>query len=358
MNNFFPDANILIDSLTQGGAEKVAINVSKALDAKSVNNQIVSMCNIDFYQSDVKKVFLSTHNNVSPIKKIILLYKFFNESPATILSFSLDLSFYCVLLKKLGLIKNKIICRFINNPTKEVSTGKFSRIKKRLLFFVLKKSDVILCQSDSMLETLLLKFNFPKERLVRIYNPVYKASNLTCKIRNDNILRLLFVGRLSKQKNLQHIILIANELKLRDIKFIFTIIGDGEEKEMLKNLISINDLSRNVILLGSKNNIAKYYLWADATILTSHYEGLPNVLLESISHGTPCVSYNCKSGPTEIIKEGVNGFIIPIYDYKLLAQTLNIKTLRKLKSNSLYNSIADFHVNTVIECYISLIKKV
>lgn len=349
--------NIIINSLTQGGAEKVAINLSEKLCENKVKNIIVLQNNIDFYKKKKNKIHLSKKEKSSPIEKLFNLYSYLKHENGPIISFSLDLSFYVIFLRKIKLIDNKIICRFINNPESEVSGSLIKNIKKKLLFYFLKKSDAILCQSDAMVKSLIDNYSFPKDKLIRIYNPVIKPEKLNISNKKDDILRLLFLGRLTYQKNLSHIVLIAKELKKQNKKFIWVILGDGEEKLMLHNEIKKNNLSRNILLLGPKNNTEKYYRWADATTLVSHYEGLPNVLLESISYGTPCISYDCKTGPSEIIKENVNGFLIPQYDTLLFSNMLNINTIRKLKSPDLYYTIPNFHSEIVIKQYISLIKR-
>ncbi|MEY0977861.1 glycosyltransferase [Providencia rettgeri] len=348
--------NIVINSLTQGGAEKVAINLSEKFSEFKIKNIILLQNNINFYNNKKNTINLSQKEKSSPIEKILNLYSYFKHERGPIISFSLDLSFYLVFLKKMNLIDNKIICRFINNPESEVSGSLIKNIKKKLLFYFLKKSDVILCQSDAMIKSLIDNYNFPKSKLVRIYNPVLKPELTNLSNRKDNILRLLFVGRLTHQKNLSHIISIAKELKKQNKKFLWVILGNGEEKLILHDEIKNNNLSKNILLLGPKNNTDKYYRWADATTLVSHYEGLPNVLLESISYGTPCISYDCKTGPSEIIKENINGFLIPQYDILLFAEMLNINKLRKLKSSNLYYTIPNFHSDIVIKQYISLIK--
>lgn len=346
MNN---QVTILINSLVQGGAEKVSLRISDIFEEYGITNNYVIVSNNIFYNTNKKITCLSNKPKVSKLKKIFLLKRFFKESN-TVLCFSLDLACYLILLRCLGQFKGKIICRFINNPNNEVH-GFTSKIKKKILFSILKKSDFIICQSLNMQKILLNDYSFNKEKTITIYNPIeFNNNKITQK--NKSTINLLFIGRLTHQKNLFDIIKISLELTKKNINFLWNIVGDGEEYNNFKTLIKKNNLSNYIHLLGAKKNVSQYYEEADITTLVSHYEGMPNVLLESIAHGTPVISYDCISGPSEIIQENINGFLIPIYDTKKFAdKIMDIEKIKKLKSKDLYNTIPKFPPDIIIKEY-------
>ena len=99
-----------------------------------------------------------------------------------------------------------------------------------------------------------------------------------------------------------------------------------------------------------------YYLYAKGTLLTSLYEGYPNVLIESIALNTPVVSFNCPGGPSEIIKDGVNGFIANYLDIDDLSNKIKKVLQTEFNSKDLKNSLKKNQINNVYLEYSKLIK--
>ncbi|MEQ1965765.1 glycosyltransferase [Xenorhabdus nematophila] len=349
---------LLIDNLTQGGAERVAIRISEGLKERGLNIKLVAMQNQVFYR-DKKFDFdiLSPQENISKLNKIYLLLNFFKHRKNNFtICFSLDLAVYLTTLRFLKLYKGKIICRFINNPEFEGGSGPLAKLKKMILFSVLKKTDLIICQSNGMLNILQGLLQHPN--MVRIYNPISIGSDFNNKIieSNENIIRLLFIGRFTKQKNLPDIIKIANELKRKNVNFRWVMVGDGELYNNFVHTIKTQALEDHFELVGAQSSVNKYYLEADITTLVSHYEGLPNVLLESICSGTPCVSYDCPTGPSEIIKNNINGGLVKQYDIEGFADKIIEISRLKLKNKNLKLSINDFDSDNIIDQYYELFK--
>ena len=90
---------------------------------------------------------------------------------------------------------------------------------------------------------------------------------------------------------------------------------------------------------GFQNNIAPFYLYAKGTLLTSIYEGYPNVLIESIAMNTPVVSFDCPNGPSEIIQDGVNGYLAKHLDVKDLINKIILMLQNKFDYEDLKISI-------------------
>ena len=140
--------------------------------------------------------------------------------------------------------------------------------------------------------------------------------------------------------------IIADELieifsKIKNKKSKLYIIGDGEEKEKLKGLAKQLNLENRVVFLGylSKEEQIKYYKDSCIFAMTSISEGLPMVLLESMSYGIPCIAYQTECGVSDIIDNNINGIIIQNRDdeqyINMLNKVLSDKTLNiKLSNNS------------------------
>lgn len=141
-----------------------------------------------------------------------------------------------------------------------------------------------------------------------IYNPIEQLSKEVIIKERDYV---LFLGRIVQEsKNLNLLIQSykLSNLPLRDCKLL--ILGNGPDKEQVENLVSELGISDKVIFKSYIPEVYSYLKNAKFTVLTSHYEGFPRVLIESLSVGTPVVSVNCKSGPSEIINHEKNGLLV------------------------------------------------
>lgn len=121
------------------------------------------------------------------------------------------------------------------------------------------------------------------------------------------------------------------------------IYGDGLQKEALQNKINKLGLNKNVFLEGNKQNLHKYYLNSSIFLFTSIGEGFGMVLIEAMSYGVPCVSFDCPHGPNEIINNNIDGYLIENNNIKKLTEKLMLlmkdKELRiKLGNNAFENS--------------------
>ena len=117
------------------------------------------------------------------------------------------------------------------------------------------------------------------------------------------------IGRLTKQKNFIFLIKCFKKIIDRDNSIKLYILGDGEDKKKLENLIINSKMSNNIFLEGYKKNIYEYLNKAEAFILSSLWEDPGFVLIEAFYSNTVVISSNCKNGPIEILEEGKNGFL-------------------------------------------------
>lgn len=136
--------------------------------------------------------------------------------------------------------------------------------------------------------------------------------------------RIIAVGSLSKQKRFDVLIDAVDLLhkKNRLSGYTVHIFGKGPLFEKLNDLILRNDLTNVIYLEGQKENILVEYPKSDIFVLSSDYEGQPNVLLEAMNSGLACVSTNCDFGPPEIIEDGVNGLLVEVGNAQCLANAV------------------------------------
>lgn len=185
-----------------------------------------------------------------------------------------------------------------------------------------------------------------------IYNPIsehivnYQQGE---KKRKENY--LLCVGRLVRQKNFSHAIQAFSIYSKKNPDCQLKIIGTGDQEDALKKLAKKLEIEDKVQFLGFKQDVRPYYLKAKATILSSNYEGFPNVLLESIALGTPVVAYDCPSGPAEIIQEGVNGFLVEHLNIKALSSALIALDNHFFDPEKIIQTSKKFNSREIIEQY-------
>ena len=189
----------------------------------------------------------------------------------------------------------------------------FSYITKWSYKTIYRRLNKVVCISDAIKTDLIEKcsYKFP-ENLETIYNPHdIKAIQSLAKDPIDNPFEkalfntqtILFIGRLSNQKSPWHLINAFNTLvkNKNGINLIFLGDGDPLVTEHIKKLIDSYKIKSKVHFLGRKTNPYKYLKQADVLALSSHYEGTPNVIVESIALGIPVVSSNCTKGIMELM---------------------------------------------------------
>ena len=140
-------------------------------------------------------------------------------------------------------------------------------------------------------------------------------------IQNKNCYKLISIGRLVEQKD-QITILKAMKLLNNKLKFKLIILGKGKLKNQLKRFCENNELKNKINFLGYKKNIFPYLKYSDCLILSSLFEGLPNVILEAISMKKLVISSDCPSGPNEILLKGKAGYLFKPKNYKELASKI------------------------------------
>lgn len=166
-------------------------------------------------------------------------------------------------------------------------------------------------------------------------NAVFIPHLITYKAEEKNSLNskiVLNIGRLTKDKRQELLIRMwANIEEKNGWKLL--IVGDGEEKENLDLIIRSLSQEDTIKLLPARKDIKTLYKNASLFAFTSRTEGFGMVLLEAMAFGIPCISFDCPSGPRDIIKDGCNGFLIENDDARSF--TLKLKEILELKEYEL-----------------------
>lgn len=130
------------------------------------------------------------------------------------------------------------------------------------------------------------------------------------------------VGRLTSQKGFDYLVDAWKIVAQKHPDWKLNIFGSGELKEKLSQQILTSHLENHVILNAPTKEIEKAYHESSLFILSSRYEGFGLVLIEALASGLPCVSFDCKHGPKQMISDEQNGFLVSIGDTETLAEKI------------------------------------
>tara|TARA_X000001036_G_scaffold397890_1_gene400423 strand:+ start:265 stop:1335 length:1071 start_codon:yes stop_codon:yes gene_type:complete len=186
-----------------------------------------------------------------------------------------------------------------------------------------------------------------------IGNPIQSHSETV----NERDNYVLTVGRLIKSKNVDYLIDLFADSKTEGWQLI--IIGDGPEMEYLKKYSSERGLIERVKFMGIIKNVQKYYQKSKIFLFASDSEGFPNALAEAMSFSLPSIAYDCIAGPSDLIEDGFNGYLVPLknrVEYKEKFEfLLSDKELRTKMGAIARQSIKKFDREAIAEKYLKFI---
>ena len=133
---------------------------------------------------------------------------------------------------------------------------------------------------------------------------------------------VISAGRLECQKNFPMLVRAFSDFAKDKNDVVLHIYGEGNDKDMLQDLIDKLGCGEKIKLMGRSNDLVSVYKEANLFILSSNYEGMPNALLEAMAIGLPCISTDCPTGPSEMIVSGENGLLVPVNDAEKLREAI------------------------------------
>jgi len=354
----------LISSLAGGGAEGVCVNVANGLAEQcwQVDLVVLHLNNAAYHDRVSDKVNLVALGvNHARYAGLPLLKYVRNQKPETVLVFNYELAVMLVMLRSLFRFKTRIIARNINTLSQKRNQAQgFWRkyVVKPLIDGFYCKVDHVINQCNAMREDLIALYPQLAAKSSVIYNPVAKHIEDYAKTHDLSQVEkqdyLLCVGRLERQKAFHYAIEsfagVVNDFPGLRLK----IVGQGSLEQELRQCAIDFDVADRVDFEGFQKDMIPYYLHAKAAVLTSHYEGFPNVLVESITLGTPIIAFDCPSGPAEILEDGKWGRLVPVGDVEALADAMAATLDDELHPNVSARA-ADFSVDRAVDGYLKVL---
>ncbi|WP_127579927.1 glycosyltransferase [Paenibacillus koleovorans] len=300
----------IVPTLDGGGAERVIVTLLNHLSRDLFDPHLVIINYGGKYEKDVSSDVIVHHLHCSRVRSsfIPLVRTIRAIQPDVVLSTISYLNLALLMIKPLLPKQMKFIIRESNTPSAFLPTMSWPALWKFLFRMFYRQADLIICQSDHMIEDMSASFGLDKGNMLRIYNPVdiQKISKLTASVINPfegmRGPHIVCAGRLTHQKGFDRIIVKLVEWKKDNPDLKVWILGEGELKASLQEQAKAAGVSDHIEFSGFQDNPYQWLSHADLFILCSRYEGLPNIMLEAIACGCPVLAVENPGGTHEIMQ--------------------------------------------------------
>lgn len=354
---------VFLPDLRGGGAEKVALLLCNEFVQRGLN--------VDLVLCDAKGellIELDTRINIVDLKSRRLRHAFFPllrylkaERPNALLALMWPLTLLAITAFKWAKLPGRVVVSdhttFSQAPLlKKKSTRIFFKSSLPLIY---PFADARLAVSEGVADDLSVLGHLDRESISIIYNPVSSHTEPFTENQNQEAWngfigkKIVAVGALKWAKDYPSL-LKAFALLLQEQKAMLSIVGQGDLLPELKTLTQQLGVDTHVNFVGFSDMAYAWMASADLLVLSSHYEGFGNVLVEAMNVGTPVVSTDCKSGPREILCDGKYGKLVPVDNVDALAQAMLQALQEEHDVEALKRRAADFAVDKIAEQYLDV----
>ena len=316
---------LVIPSLQAGGAERVMAILANYWAERGEQITLVTLRDDveDHYPLDAKverarvKFYWSSQGlvqrSLDQLRRLRRLRQtILSTKPDVVISF-LDKNNVRVLLSLIGNKVPVVVCER-NHPKYQIISPSWQRLRK----IMYPRAAWVVSQTDAV--TSWLTTHTRNKRISTIANPVLpQMDNTELDLQSH---RVVSIGRLTHQKGFDLLLHSWADLAL-NARWQLDIVGEGEDRPQLEALAKTLGIDHQVVFHGVMKRPTEILSQASIFVLSSRYEGFPNVLLEAMACGLPVVSFDCPSGPGDIVRHGVNGLLVPPGDTQTFTRSLN-----------------------------------
>ncbi|MDL1959212.1 MAG: glycosyltransferase [Deltaproteobacteria bacterium] len=340
---------VVIPSLVMGGAERLTVYILQRLNRYKFDLALCLFENkgslLNELPHNIKIYNLEKRNRWSFFRLIFALNKVIkNYNPDIIYTRMWYATSVVTASKWLYLNKIPLIANEEHNHKRDIlPDDPFGDLKRLFMNFAHKKADLVIAPSKGVKGDISQSYNLNPRKIKVIYNSVdleliEKSKKMEIKYPwfKENIPIIIAFGRLISRKGFLDLIK-AFHLVCAQLPSLLVFIGEGEQRPCLEKLTEGLNLHGKVLFLGYQENPFKFITRSTIFVLSSHWEGFGNVIIEAMACGVPVIATHCPYGPDEIITDGVNGLLVPVGDIDAMAKAI----LRLLKDETLRLNLAE-----------------
>ena len=326
---------IFIHSLSSGGAERVTANLANHWANKGEQVTVVTLANksLDFYQlaPAVKRISLDLAADsgnllfaiVNNLRRVLVLRRLLRRVQPDIALGMMTTANLLLAMASFGIDNLATIGSERSHPP-QYQLGRIWEGLRRMCYGQLTAVAVLTNESRAWLlqhtrATKVVVIPNAAHWPLAVQPPILPVKNY-CNL-GRNI--LLAVGRLSEEKNIELLLNIFKRLVLDYPAWDLVILGEGPQRSLLEQNIEKLGLQQRVRMPGRVGNVADWYAAANLYVMCSRFEGFPNSLAEAMAHGLPAVSFDCDTGPRDIIRDEVDGVLVANGDVIALEKALS-----------------------------------
>jgi glycosyltransferase involved in cell wall biosynthesis len=325
---------LFIYSLGNGGAERVTANLANYWARKGWQVTILTLADgPDFYElhpavrrmslssaSDGGNVLLGVWNNLRRIRMLRRALKQLKPDVALAMMTSANV---LLALAARGMRDVTAIGSERVYPQYLPARSLWGRLRRwsygQLAAVAAQTEDAKIWFQSNTLAVHVTAIPNPAEWPLPIHAPIVAPADVVMK--GTHV--LLTVGRLDPQKGFDWLIEVFATLVAKYPDWVLVMLGEGLQRKSLETQIAEARLTTKVFLPGTVGNVGQWYSHADLYVCSSRFEGFPNTLLEALAHGVAAVSFDCETGPRDIIRDGIDGLLVSTGDLPALTAALD-----------------------------------
>lgn len=307
---------IIISAFTNGGAQRVAVTLSKWLNEEGHEGCIIALSESDKNQYDTENVNLVRLETLYKGKKITQRMRSYDQDNQIDTYIVMGVPMCIFVMPALKQSKAKIIVSERNDPRH--FQGK--TITKLLSRWLMNRADGFVFQTHDASDF----YRKYRSRSVVIPNPVADIPIIRERLLNEfRKKEIVTAGRLVPQKNQEMLIRAFAKIAPKLSEYQLIVYGEGSLKDKLLVLSAELGVKDRVFFPGSTNDLHEKIKNAELFVLSSDFEGMPNALMEAMAMGITCISTDCPcGGPRDLIHNKKNGVLIPVGDIQACAEAI------------------------------------
>ncbi len=347
----------------QGGVERMMVNLCEGLVGLGCRVDLLAIKApaeaLSAFPPDINVIELGAKHTLSSIVPLVRYLK--RERPDALLAAKDRANKVAILARRISRAPVRVVVRMGTTVTAALR-GR-SGVRQRMWYLPMRMlyplADEIVAVSDGVRSDLAAITGLPPGRIRVLPNPVISPRIMDLArepvdhpwFGEDEIPVILGVGRLTRQKDFHTLIKAFAKLPA-DAPCRLVIIGEGRDRESLLSLADSLGVGKRLDLPGFAKNPWAYMARASLFVLSSAWEGSPNVLTEALALGAPAAATDCPSGPREILKGGYYGKLAPVGDVEALAEAMRATLANPPETSFLKEAVRDYTIENSARRYL------